>query len=257
MNKKSQTTNKNKIKLFFSKYKNIIIRLLIVCLVILLMIGIGYLILYSLGFTTSESLLALRDKLGDSLLFWLIIGLCQIFQVIFIPITNQIITVPLALIFQDELWKVFLTSFISIYLATIILYLIGRFSGPKFLRWLIGDEKQAKKCQAFLKKGYIFYPLGMLLPLPDDIITLLSGAARFNIVFVIICAFFTRAIDIFCSVFGFGYLTKFPWGIPLLIVGIVLLIVLTILFKLFDKKLFPELKSEEIEENSKDEKIDK
>ena len=132
MNKKSQTTNKNKIKLFFSKYKNIIIRLLIVCLVILLMIGIGYLILYSLGFTTSESLLALRDKLGDSPLFWLIIGLCQIFQVIFIPITNQIITVPLALIFQDELWKVFLTSFVSIYLATIILYLICRFSGPKF-----------------------------------------------------------------------------------------------------------------------------
>ena len=130
-------------------------------------------------------------------------------------------------------------------------------SGPKFLRWLIGDETQAKKCRAFLKKGYIFYPLGMLLPLPDDIITLLSGAARFNIVFVIICAFFTRAIDVFCSVFGFGYLTKFPWGIPLLIVGIVLLIVLTILFKLFDKKLFPELKSEEIEENSKDEKIDK
>ena len=257
MNKKSQTTNKNKIKLFFSKYKNIIIRLLIVCLVILLMIGIGYLILYSLGFTTSESLLALRDKLGDSLLFWFIIGLCQIFQVIFIPITNQIITVPLALIFQDELWKVFLTSFISIYLATIILYLIGRFSGLKFLRWLIGDETQAKKCQAFLKKGYIFYPLGMLLPLPDDIITLLSGAARFNIVFVVICAFFTRAIDVFCSVFGFGYLTKFPWGIPLLIVGIVLLIVLTILFKLFDKKLFPELKSEEIEENNKDEKIDK
>ena len=108
MNKKSQTTNKNKIKLFFSKYKNIIIRLLIVCLVILLMIGIGYLILYSLGFTTSESLLALRDKLGDSILFWFVIGLCQIFQVIFIPITNQIITVPLALIFQDELWKVFL-----------------------------------------------------------------------------------------------------------------------------------------------------
>ena len=221
------------------------------------MIGIGYLILYSLGFTTSESLLALRDKLGDSLLFWFIIGLCQIFQVIFIPITNQIITVPLALIFQDELWKVFLTSFISIYLATIILYLIGRFSGSKFLRWLIGDETQAKKCQAFLKKGYIFYPLGMLLPLPDDIITLLSGAARFNIVFVVICAFFTRAIDVFCSVFDFNYLTKFPWGIPLLIVGIILLIVLTILFKLFDKKLFPELKSEEIEENSKDEKIDK
>ena len=97
----------------------------------------------------------------------------------------------------------------------------------------------------------------MLLPLPDDIITLLSGAARFNVVFVIICAFFTRAIDVFCSVFGFGYLTHFPWGIPLLIAGIVLLIVLTILFKLFDKKLFPELKSEEIEENNKDEKIDK
>lgn len=48
-----------------------------------------------------------KDKLGDSLAFWSVIVGLQIFQVIFIPISNSIISAPVSYIFNDDIWKVF------------------------------------------------------------------------------------------------------------------------------------------------------
>ena len=92
------------------------------------------------------------------------------------------------------------------------------------------DEEEVEKCSNFLKKGWVFYPLGMLLPLPDDIVTVLSGTARFNFWFVFVCSLFTRAVDISISVWGFGLLTQYWWGWIILGVGIVILGLLTYFF---------------------------
>ena len=154
---------------------------------------------------------------------------------IFIPITNQIITVPLALVFNNELWKVWITSWISIWLATLILYWIGRLGGKKVLAWILNDEEQTERCTKWLNKGWIFYPICMLLPLPDDVITTLAGTAKMKFWFVAICAFITRGIDTACSVYGFGYLAKFWWGWIILGIGIVILFVLTFLLWKIDQ----------------------
>jgi len=225
-------------KEFLKKHKKEILKTLIV-VAVLASIAVGaYFILRACGFTSTEEFLTLRDKLGDSFTFWLIVGALQVFQVIFIPVSNQIITVPLAVIFPvNELWKVFLTSWISIWVATLLLYLIGRFGGAKLLDWILGDKEKTEKCSNFLKKGWFFYPLGMLLPLPDDIITTLAGVSRMNFIFVAVCALFTRAVDVACSVWGWGYLTKFWWGWVILVTGIILLGVLTfILYKIQKSK---------------------
>ena len=203
----------------------------IITVLIIASIAVGcYFILRAFGFTDAEKMNELKNKLGDSFLFWFIVSLLQIFQVIFVPVSNQIITIPLALCFKDELWKVFLVSWLSIWAATLILYFIGRFGGRKLLKWILSDEEEVEKCSNFLKKGWVFYPIGMLLPLPDDIVTVLSGTARFNFWFVFICSLFTRAVDISISVWGFGFLTQFWWGWIILGVGIVILGLLTYFF---------------------------
>lgn len=214
-----------------TRIKSIIIKSIFIILVIAAVAVGCYFLLKNADF------MQLKTELGDTIWFWLIIGLLQIVQVIFIPISNQVITVPCALLFKDDLWKVWLTSWISIWIATIILYFIGRFAGKKLLNWILNDEDTTNKCTDFLNRGWVFYPLGMLLPLPDDVVTVLAGTSKMNFWFVLGCSFITRAIDTACSVFGFGILTKYWWGWIVIAVGIILLGLATVLFWKIDKKI--------------------
>lgn len=210
--------------------KKIILKCVVIVIVLAALATGAYFLLRALGFTTAAKFVELRDTLGDTIWLWLIIGLLQVIQVIFIPVSNQIITVPCALVFNNELWKVWLTSWISIWIATMILYFIGRWGGKRILNWVLSDEKKTRQCSEWLKRGWMFYPLGMLLPLPDDIVTVLAGTAKMNIIFVLICSFLTRGVDTACSVYGFGYLTRFAWGWGLLINGIIVLAIISIWF---------------------------
>lgn len=221
--KRNQPTKKNKIL-------KIVLKSLLVLGIIAGLAVAGYFTLKACGFTTAEDFMRLRDDLGDSFTFWLVIGAMQILQVIFIPISNQIITVPCALVFNDELWKVWLVSWISIWIATMILYFVGRFGGKKLLKWILSDEEMTDKCTNWLKKGWVFYPLGMLLPLPDDVVTTLAGTAKMNLFFVAGCSFLTRAADTACSVYGWGLLTRYWWGWLILALGIIALAVATVIF---------------------------
>lgn len=231
-------------KEFLKKYKSSIIKTIIV-IAILVAIAVGvYFILRACGFTKAEDYIALKNKFGDSVVFWLIVGLLEIVQVIFVPLTNQIITVPVAMVFNDELWKVWLTAWISIWLATLILYWIGRVGGPKLLKWILNDKEQVEKCTNFLNRGWIFYPIGMLLPLPDDVITTLAGTAKMNFFFVAICSFFTRALDTAFSVFLYGYAVKHPWLWIVIILGTIGLFVLTFFLWKRDQKKRKELEQE-------------
>ena len=196
----------------------------------------GYFILRACGFTSTEKFIELRDELGDTIWLWLIIGGLQIVQVIFIPISNQIITVPVALIFGNELWKVWLTSWIAIWVSTMILYFIGRWGGGALLNWILRDKDDVEKCKNFLNRGWVYYPAGMLLPLPDDIVTTLAGTARMKLWYVAVCSLLTRAVDTAFSVWGWGYLTRYWWGWIVLGIGIVGLIGITIIFYKIDKK---------------------
>lgn len=232
-------------KEFIKKYKSSIIKTIIV-IAVLAAIAVGvYFILRACGFTKAEDYIALKNKFGDSVVFWLIVGLLEIIQVIFVPLTNQIITVPVAMVFNDELWKVWLTAWISIWLATLILYWIGRVGGPKLLKWILNDQEQVEKCTNFLNRGWIFYPIGMILPLPDDVITTLAGTAKMNFFFVAVCSFFTRALDTAFSVFLYGYAVRHPWLWIVIIVGTIGLFVLTFFLWKRDQKKRKELEQEQ------------
>lgn len=229
-----------KIRNFFKTYWKSIVKIVIIVAILTVFAVAAYFILRALGFTTADDYIALRDRLGDSVWFWIIIGLVQIAQVLFVPISNQIVTVPLAVAFGEDsasLLHVWITSWVSIWIATIILYLIGRFGGEKILRWILGgDKEKVDMCTRWIARGWWFYPLGMLLPLPDDIVTVLAGTARYKWWFVVVCSFFTRGIDTACSVWGFGFLTHFWWGWIVIVVGVIILIALTALFWRLQKR---------------------
>ena len=226
-----------KIKEWLKNHKGQIFRSLLIIGIVATIGVCGYLILWACGFTNKEQFEALRNDLGDSIWFWLVIALLQIFQVIFIPISNQIITVPLALMFPtNELWKVFLCSWLSIWIATMILYLIGRLGGEKILNFVLKDKEQVEKCTKWLNKGKYYYIILMWLPFPDDIVTILAGTSHYGFVYIAIASLITRAVDIACSVWGFGYLTRYWWGWLILAVGIILLGVGTWLFKRYDTR---------------------
>ena len=237
-------------KTFLKKYRGAIIRTIIVMAVIAAVAVGVYFILKACGFTTKEDFVALRDRIGDNVWFWIVVDLLQVVQVIFIPLTNQIITVPLALVFNNELWKVWITSWISIWIATLILYWIGRSGGRALLKWILNDEEETERCSNWLRRGWIFYPICMLLPLPDDVITTLAGTAKIKFLFVLICSFFTRGIDTACSVYGWGYLTRWWWGWVLLIIGNILLFVLTFFLWKIDKKMLEKKKTEKTAQES-------
>lgn len=198
-------------------------------------VTLAYFILKWCGFTDME---LLRESLGNTVWLYVAICLLQTFQVVFIPISNQIITIPACLVFKDHLAMVFLASWAGIELGTIILYFLGRYGGKKVIAWVLSDKKKADKCSEWLNKGNWLYPIGMLIPfLPDDILTTLAGTAKYNFWYVLGVSLVTRGICVACSVWGFGCLMQHWWGWIIMGAGAMLLLAVTIiLFRITSKK---------------------
>lgn len=206
---------------------------------IALLIGLGmavggYFILAAMGFNDAEKTNRILKEAGPWM--WVIIAALQVFQVIFIPVSNQVITAPMAMILQDHLLELWLTSWASIWAATLIIYAIGRWGGRRLVGWILGDKEQAERCSRFIARGWAFYPLGMLLPLPDDIVTAVAGMAKMSLPFVAVSAAFTRGIDTACTVFGFGILTRNWWGWLIMGAGMLLLAGGTIILWRIERK---------------------
>lgn len=194
-------------------------------LVIAIMVGIAlgtYYTLIGLGFTDFERI---RGELGDSIWTYVAIAGLQVIQVIFIPISNQVVTIPACLAFPDSLWKVYLASVIGIEAGTLCLFFIGKFGGKKLLNWILSDKEETEKCADMLKKGRAFYPIGMLSGfIPDDILTTLAGMSGYSFAYVLIVSIISKLICVATTVWGWGYLTRYWWGWVIMIVGSVLLL---------------------------------
>jgi uncharacterized membrane protein YdjX (TVP38/TMEM64 family) len=189
-------------------------------------IGVSsYFILRACGLTDMD---ALRTRLGDSFWTYFCIFWLQVFQVVFIPLSNQLITIPASIAFGDRLFYVFLSSWLGISAGTVILYWIGRCGGSRFINWITSDKEKTARCVAFLKNGRAFYPVGMLLSfIPDDILTTVAGMSGYNFWYVMAVTLVTRAVCVACTVFGYGFLIQYWWGWLILILGTAAVGVLT------------------------------
>lgn len=192
-----------------------------ICILIAIVAGIAvpsYLIMRHLGLTEPSKFAEFRERMGDSMAFWMAVWGIETLQIMLVPISNQMLAAVLALLFpSDQLWKVMVCSTAAIWTATMMMYLIGRFGGKKALGWILGDKETADRCASFVKRGWYFYPICMILPLPDDVIAVLAGTSRMNIWFIALSSLLTNALDAAIAVYGIGLLNKHWWGWPIAI----------------------------------------
>lgn len=214
-----------KVKEFLKNNRKVFLKFLLVIGIIAVIAVSTYFLLRAFGFTTVQDFIQLRDWLDDSILFWLIIVLLQIVQVVFIPISNSLISAPIAVIFSNELWKVFLSSWIGISIGTIFLYFIGKYAGGSLLNFVLGDKNKAERLKGFMLQSKAFFVIGDVIPvIPNDVLTVLAGMSGYGFWFTLIVTLITRAICVATTVWIFGYITTYPWIIAILICLIIFMI---------------------------------
>ena len=211
-----------------------VLKALLFLLVVGIMAGLVYGLMALLGVSTIEGLREIVN--GYGFLAYGIIVLLQVLQVVFIPVSNQIITIPAIAVLG--VFPAFICSWIGIEIGTIILYLIGRFGGGKLLAWLLSDKTKAEKFGELVKTRKLFYPVAMLIGvIPDDLITTLAGVGRLNFWYVLVISIITRGICTATTVFSFGILTQTWWGIIILCLGVLILCVLGYLFLRYEPQI--------------------
>lgn len=198
--------------------------LLIVCI----MLGIGLTVYFAfkkLLPQNAESADAVRSNINFG---WLVLFVfLQVIQVIFVPLSGQIVTIPCLLIFKN--WQAFLISWIGISIGSIIMYFIGRSGGSKLLEWVVGKEK-AEKYSKFLSKGIFLFPITMLIPIfPDDIMSCCAGIAKLNKWYCIAVILITRALCVASTCFLGSAMIKSTWGIILLCVFVIAMVAVAII----------------------------
>lgn len=205
--------------------------LIIVACIIALILAIYLPLRFSGILSRIDSAEELRELIASGGIYsYTIFFVLQFLQTTILPIPAIITTIAGSLVFGP--WITSLLSFVSIMLASIFSFFLGKKIGRKIVVWVAGEETTIK-WQTKLEKGkYVFF-LMMLFPVfPDDILCLLAGATTtMSWKFFVITNLITRPISIITTCFfGSGYLIPFSgWGIP---VWIVLIAIVSILFYL-------------------------
>ena len=142
----------------------------------------------------------------------------------FIMLSKSLYSVP---------WQAFLLSFVSVMIASMVMYSVGRFGGYKICAFLLGEEDCEKSLGLLRNKGTVFFPLMMMFPIfPDDALVMIAGTTKMSLKWFIPSIVFGRGIGIATIVFGIS-LTKYlttPWLKVLFVAGIVLFVFLVFYF---------------------------
>lgn len=130
--------------------------------------------------------------------FWgpLIFVLVQIFQIVFPVIPGGVTTIAGFLIFGP--WLGFLYNYLGIIIGSIILFLLVRIYGRKFIL-LFANEKTFYKYEAKLetKRFEIFFILCMLSPIsPADVLVMITGLTRISLRRFILIIMLAKPISI-------------------------------------------------------------
>lgn len=166
---------------------------------------------------------------------WVVIGILQFVQVVFIPIPAYFITLTSMKMYPNKLIMLFALTLTVVMLGVITAYIIGRKWGKKAVVWAAGSEEEYNKWLVVLqsKKTGLFYFLTVLLPVfPDDILCFLAGSIKMNFWWFFFCNFVGRFIGLVTFMFVF---TSIGNGLTNIILFGILLIILFV-YKLILKR---------------------
>ena len=151
---------------------------------------------------------------------WVVFIVCQILQVILLPIP-AFITVGAGVLMYGPFLGAILSS-VGIILGSIIAFLLGKYFGYNVVKWLVGKEN-LDKCMKFIKgKDKVVFTFMFLFPFfPDDVLCFVAGITTMSPLFFIVMITITRFITVFLSSYSMNnsiipYNTW--WGILLWII---------------------------------------
>ena len=143
----------------------------------------------------------------------------------------------------SEPWEAFLICFISVMIASFVMYLIGRFGGYKVCVKLLGEEDCEKAIQLLDVKSKVYFPLMMLFPaFPDEALTMLAGTLKMKLSWFAPAVIIGRGIGIFSIVYGISlvpfeeFTSLYDWLVFITVCAFWLIIIFYLANKL-DKKL--------------------
>ncbi len=216
-----------------------VFRIVLVCLILGALLGLGYFILNITGlwekFNSVEKLQALILELG----FWgrSTFVFLQFLQVTFIPIPSPILIIAGSIIYGP--FEAGLLSIAGILLGSAFAFFLGRVFGKKLVVFMVGKDME-KKCRNYLSNCKYSFVLMMLLPFfPDDVLCMVAGLTDMSWTFFMTTQFVTRPI----SIFLLSYLSSgegipyHGWGLIVWAVIIVVSVTLLYLSTKYNKKI--------------------
>ena len=133
-------------------------------------------------------------------------------------------------------WQAFLLSFASVMIASMTMYLVGRFGGYKVCTMLLGEEDCEKSLGLLRDKGTVFFPLMMMFPIfPDDALVMIAGTTRMSLKWFIPSIVVGRGIGIATIIFGLSITDMFTSPIHWIIFIVLCLALIIAIFSLANK----------------------
>lgn len=101
--------------------------------------------------------------------------------------------------------EAFIVSFISAFLASHLLYILGRFGGYKLCVRFLGGKDCEKALTMLRNRGTVYFPILMALPtFPDEALTMIAGTIKMSLKWFVPSIIIARGIGIAAITFGLG-----------------------------------------------------
>ena len=100
-------------------------------------------------------------------------------------------------------WQTFLICASSVFLSSLVMYLLGRTGGYKLFIKIIGSDNLKRATDLIRNRGQIYFPLMMAVGgFPDDALVCVAGITKMNLWFFLPSVVIGRSVGIATIVFG-------------------------------------------------------
>lgn len=199
------------IKGFWERNKKKIVSVLVMVASVVALSVVALLILWAFGIVYFDDGLQINAELFDSFknawYGWLIVLAIEVLittVLCFIPGVSMAFILLLQAMYENP-WHAFALAFIGVMLASLLMYLTGRFGGYRICEKLLGKEDCEKASQLLNNKGAVYFPIMMLFPMfPDEALTMVAGTLKMSLKWFVPSVVIGRGIGIASIVFGLG-----------------------------------------------------
>ena len=199
------------IKGFWERNKKKIVSVLVMVASVVALSVVALLILWAFGIVYFDDGLQINAELFDSFknawYGWLIVLAIEVLittVLCFIPGVSMAFILLLQAMYENP-WHAFALAFIGVMLASLLMYLAGRFGGYRICEKLLGKEDCEKASQLLNNKGAVYFPIMMLFPMfPDEALTMVAGTLKMSLKWFVPSVVIGRGIGIASIVFGLG-----------------------------------------------------